>query len=117
MTNNPREQAVKALGEIAAKTDKENYKEGDGDCYEHIAEAILNALNIEIVSKESKPQVGDVVVKITGSMFRVDMIQGEDYFSKIFAGYRWLGYSSWSAFIIRRNNNPVQYVENIGVKL
>lgn len=122
MTNNPREQAIETLADILAKKDIEaNNSELK---YEILAKAILDALNIEVVSKESEPQEWDFinVYGATGEAIIKNGVIGvynDDTEYPEF--YPWLNESEDELEkynqIIQRNNKPAVYVENIGVKL
>ena len=108
MTNNPREQAIQKLAKIIeAKASYDEHYSVIDNC-KAIAKAMLDALNVEIVSKESEPQEGDI---------------GRDEFLPVakFNGSEWVAVNEYGSFtgteIIRRNNRVVQYMENIGVKL
>lgn len=103
MTNNPREQAIEKIAMIIVSG-------RDFFTSRQTAAEILDALNIEIVSKESEPQEGDLV-KATRYNGGVQVLY--DFFKTTGA---WI--SDIKIFgIVQRNNKPAVYVENIGVKL
>lgn len=98
MTNNPREQAISKIAEII----KEHR---DFFTTKQTAEAILDALNIEIVSKESEPQ--QWLAKLEAVDFENDFVQFE-----LPSNFK----VCKDKYTISKGK-PAVYVENIGVKL
>lgn len=101
MTNNPREQAIEKLADILKRNIKITFGIFNTPWIANeneAAEAILDALNVEVVSKENGVSIGDMMSN--GSYWHCfDKSHGKN------------------TFIALRNNKPAVYVENIGVKL
>lgn len=103
--NNPREQAIEKLAVIFHEKSISGYLTHEEN--KHIAALALDALNIEVVSRENLPKNGDRIINTnTGSHLWFD---GSENHIRIA--------NSKYNIIVCRNYKPAVYVENIGVKL
>jgi hypothetical protein len=124
MTNNSREMAIEKLFSIFNLAYSEHESLNVSTCEKAGIGAILDALNIEVVSKESEVRAKDVVFSRIHEDWDafisdyVDHIQdGAMYTRNCASSSQWIGLvKDKRKKIIQRNDKPVIYVENIGVK-
>ena len=112
MTNNPREIAIEKLFNIFNLAYSEHESWDVSTCEKAGIGAILDALNIEALSKENEVKEGDIV-RLGDWHFEIINDSDNPYNSVTLEHFN---NADKYKRIIQLNDKPVIYIENIGVK-